>query len=348
MMSSGSKIIGGLLGLEVPCLSSGSRSVPFSECFRNYFLSARCAIYTICQSLKPRTTWLPSYLCGALLEPFDRLNIPIRFYDDGPNFQNGSTNWIDEVKNGDLVLFIHYFGFPNRTFPAEAVKKQGGLIVEDASQGLFVKQLYSESECIIYSPRKFVGVPDGGVVVHSDTSVLQAGSLEPAPAEWWKSALAATLMRREFDLQGGENVWFQLFREVEETFPVGPYCSSDLARMYIEGGTDYDFIERVRRENYKALLERLAEFALFCELDAETVPLGFPVRLSPAVRDRVLDHLYKQNIFTPVHWRIGEIVPVEHVESHLLSQSILTLICDQRYTTSDMNRQVDAFLTAFD
>src|ERR1700738_3685164 len=163
MSHPGPKIIGGLFGLEVPCLNAGNKRLPFGGGSRNYFLSARCAIYASCKPLKSGTAWLPSYLCGAILEPFDRLNIPIRFYDDGPNFANDSKEWTDDVKNGDLVLFIHYFGFPNTTFPAKAVKKQGALIVEDASQGLFVKQLYPESDCIIYSPRKFLGVPDGGV-----------------------------------------------------------------------------------------------------------------------------------------------------------------------------------------
>ena len=75
-------------------------------------------------------------------------------------------------------------------------------------------------------------------------------------------------MRREFDLLGGENRWFPLFRHVEENFPLGPYRSSDLARVLIETGTDYRFMKRTRRENYLALLEPLKEFALFPELDA--------------------------------------------------------------------------------
>src|ERR1700738_1806771 len=103
MPHSGPKIIGGLFGLEAPCLSSGGQRVPFSDCSRNYFLSARCAIYTVCRFVRPKMVWLPSYLCGAILDPLNRLSIPFRYYNAGPNFKPGSENWTCDVKEGDLV-----------------------------------------------------------------------------------------------------------------------------------------------------------------------------------------------------------------------------------------------------
>jgi hypothetical protein len=225
------------------------------------------------------------------------------------------------------------------------LSRRGAVIIEDASQGLFLKQQYPESVGIVYSPRKFLGVPDGGVMTSSRMDALGSQLLEPPPTAWWTSALAATQMRREFDLEGGENQWFPLFRQVEETFPLGAYRSSDLTRAVIES-TDYHFVRKARRENYLALAERLKEFALFQGLDGETVPVGFPVCVDAAHRDTVLECLYKQNIYPPVHWQIHGIVPDEFQESHLLSRRILTLICDQRYTIADMTRQADAFLSA--
>jgi hypothetical protein len=211
---------------------------------------------------------------------------------------------------------------------------------------LFIKQQYPESLCIVYSPRKFFGVPDGGVLATSHVDAIRRQPLEPPPSEWWKAAFAVTQMRREFDLVGGENRWFTLFRHVEDTFPVGPYYSSDLAGMLIETGTDYGSMRKMRRENYMALAARLNEFALFPVLGEDTVPLGFPVCVDVAQRDAVLKCLYDQRIYPPVHWRFDGIVPEEYRKSHLLSRRILTLICDQRYTSSDMALQADAFLSA--
>src|SRR5260370_3338861 len=221
MPSSEHGIIGGLFGLEPPFMAKGNEASPFASSSISYFLNARCAVYAVCQSVKPRMAWLPSYLCGAILDPLRHLNVPIRYYAAGPNFQAGTAGWIADVRSGDLVLLIHYFGFPNTTFPAGLLKRRGAVIIEDASQGLFVKQHYPESICIVYSPRKFLGVPDGGLMVNQSSSNVDLGILEPPPTEWWKSALAVTQMRRQFDLLGVESAWFQLFGHVEENFPLG-------------------------------------------------------------------------------------------------------------------------------
>lgn len=260
--------------------------------------------------------------------------------------QKQAEDWVTEVEPMDVVLVIHYFGFSNFTLPAAKLAFRGAVIIEDASQALFVRKHYQESLSIIYSPRKFLGVPDGGVLATLGRHRVHDQSLESPPTEWWKDALAVTRMRREFDLLGGENTWFSLFRHVEDTFPLGAYRASDLARELIEGGVDYKYMRRSRRDNYLALAERLRKFALFPVLDDQTVPLGFPVCIDAGQRDQILDSLYSQRIYPPVHWRLDGIVPEEYDDSHLLSRRVLTLICDQRYTIADMARQADAFLAA--
>jgi hypothetical protein len=346
MPSTEHRIIGGLFGLEPMFMARSNKGSPFTGITLDYFLNARCAIYATCESVKPSIAWLPSYLCGTVLDPFRELGVAVRYYDAGPNFKDSTERWVAEVEPGDLVIVIHYFGFANRTVPADRLKRRGAIIVEDASQALFITQQYPETVCIIYSPRKFLGVPDGGLMVSSQVDAIHRQMLAPPPAHWWRNAFAMTQMRREFDLVGGENQWFSLYREVEETFPLGRYRSSDLTKVLIETGTDYQAIRTARRANYLALSDHLKEFALFPDLDRETVPLGFPVCVDATQRDAVLKDLYKQQIYPMVHWRTEGVVPEEHRESHLLSQRILTLICDQRYTVSDMLRQADVFLSA--
>jgi hypothetical protein len=340
------RIIGGVFGLEVPSATESAERPPFALSHPTYFLNARCAIHEICRGLKPRAAWLPSYLCSAVVEPFSKLGVPVRYYDIGSRLKPSTSEWVTKVQSSDLVVAIHYFGFANKALPAEEVRRRGGCILEDASQAFFARQQYQESFGLVFSARKFFGVPDGGVLVTSRPNAFDEGELEPPPMDWWRSACTMTQMRREFDLAGGENRWFSLFKHVEENFPLGPYRCSDMGRELIETGVDYQLIKKTRRENYMALAHRLGGFALFPELDDETVPLGFPVCVDASQRDRVLEQLYAQGIYPPVHWRLQGMVPEEHRESHLLSRRILTLICDQRYTVCDMKRQTDAFLSA--
>ena len=267
-------------------LTKGDQPSPFVGSFIEYFLGARCAFYAVCQSVNPRVAWLPSYLCGAILDPFRILGIPVRYYDAGPNFSPRTLGWIADVHRGDLVLVIHYFGFANTNFPADLLKMRGAVIIEDASQGLFIKQLYPESLCVVYSPRKFVGVPDGGVLTSSHIDGIRRQPLHPPPTDWWKAALAMSQMRREFDLLGGENRWFLLFRQVEETFPVGLFRSSDLTRVLIETGIDYRSMRTARRENYLTLAEPLTEFRSIPCSGRGYSPIRFscPCRCRPAGR----------------------------------------------------------------
>ena len=340
------KVVGGVLGLACPDLGTDSISPPFANTNVQYFLNFRCALKVLCDVVRPRAAWLPSYLCGSLLDPLLHNRIPIRFYAVDSSLKLETPAWMDEIRADDLVIVIHYFGFPNREFPASEAKQRGAILVEDASQALYVRQQFPESTCILYSPRKFLGVPDSGVMVSARSTGTESTVLQDPPNEWWKLAVATVQKRRDFDLIGGANTWFSLFQRVESEFPLGSYRASDLSKMLVSCGTNYSAIRVRRRENYLRLLEALGEYALFPELPGDAVPIGFPLRMDRQMRDIVLERLYDKNIYPPVHWRIDGIVPQLFRQSHLLAQTTMTLLCDDRYSLEDMDRQTCEFIAA--
>lgn len=246
----------------------------------------------------------------------------------------------------DLVVVIHYFGFANRDFPAAEVSSKGALLVEDASQALFLPQQFSQSACVVYSPRKFLAVPESGIMVSKGNTGTETVALAAPPYAWWKSAIAMMQKRHDFDLTGGNNEWFSLFQQIESQFPLGSYNASDLSKMLLTCGVDYESIRVRRRENYLRLLGNLEKYALFPQIAQDTVPVGFPVLVDPSRRDYILRCLYEKRIYPPVHWRIHGVVPSEFQTSHTTSNSIMTLICDQRYTSDDMDRQASEFIWA--
>jgi dTDP-4-amino-4,6-dideoxygalactose transaminase len=134
--------------------------------------------------------------------------------------------------------------------------------------------------------------------------------------------------------------WYQIFRTVEASAPVGPYSMSRLSEAVLKTGIDYELVSGRRRSNYEVLADRLRALALYPELPAGVVPLGFPIRL--ARRDRVRQSLFERQIFAPTHWPIDGVVPTVFAASHDLAASILTLPCDQRYGSGDMERIADA------
>ncbi len=329
-------ILGGAFGLETPVSPS---SPPFSAANAQYFLNVRCALLALAQALRPRTAWLPSYLCPALLEPFQSSSVEVRHYGVDEHLRVSGCGWLNDVRPGDFVIVIHYFGVPHSSFPAGAAKRSGAYIIEDSSQALFLPQQFEESLCALYSPRKFLGVPDGGVMASKGATGTESLTLEPPPGGWWSSGLAMMLQRRDFDLTGQPSDWYSLFQRVESNFPLGLFRSSDLSRAILTCGVDYATIRTRRRANYQALLDRLGEYALFSEMPEQVVPLGFPVRIEAAARDGVLRLLHAKRVYAPVHWRTDGVAP---------SLSSLTLVCDQRYSPDDMALQAHEFKQALD
>lgn len=339
-------VLGGVFGLEPVTPGDTRPAAPFTGEHICYFLNLRCALSAFCEANPPKSAWIPSYLCGSLLDPFLHRQVPIRYYPVNSRLAVECTAWIDDVESGDLVIAIHYFGFTMTGFPAQDLAKKGAVILEDASQALFLPQQFVESSGILYSPRKFIGVPDGGVLVSRDPTGVEAISLAPPPSAWWRDAFAMVQKRRDFDLAGGQNEWFALFQKSEAEFPLGLYRASELSTMILLYGADYEAIRFQRRRNYQQLLDQLSRYAMFSELSDDTVPLGFPVRVDANRRQHILTRLYEHRIYAPVHWRLSGIVPESFQATHSVSQSILTLICDQRCTSDDMDRQASVFLQA--
>jgi hypothetical protein len=339
------KILGGAFGIETPELSHDRSEPPFSGPHIQYFLNVRCALKALCDVHRPTHAWLPSYLCTSLLQPFEICGVPVRYYAVDERLICSDEDFLSEIRPGDFLVLIHYFGFPQGLALAAKAHARGALVIEDASQALFLKQQFPGSTCVLYSPRKFLGVPDGAIMVSDRETGTGGMSLVEPPQDWWKLAVAMSLKRRDFDLTGQQNNWFDLFRRTESDIPVGAYRASQLSRIVLEG-MDYGLIKARRRTNYACLLKHLKQYALFTEYKESSAPLGFPVRVPRRLRDPVLLHLHKAGIFAPVHWPCEAFVPPSFRASHEIATTVLTLLCDQRYAESDMERQADEFKSA--
>ncbi len=333
------KIVGGMFGLESPLTwqdSSCGRLPGFLSGRHIKLASARSAFRLLESFLAPKSVWLPSYLCGVVLDAFRTARI--QFYPVDRHLRVSSDGWLRGVAPNDMVVFIDYFGFCHWSEWGAAARLRGAWVVEDACQAMLNPHWCEHSHYIVFSARKFVGVPDGGVLVASDESRLPQEELPPPPAAWWIEAFAASEQRAEFDKHGGDRCWFQRFQRVDASAPITPARMSELSALLLAHVIDYDAITRRRRENYLRFASVLPEFALYPELPADVVPLGFPIRVPE--RDKVLQVLYDSLVFPPVHWPLEGFVPKEFTDSHGLSREIMTLPCDQRVSPHDVSRVV--------
>lgn len=334
---SGQKLIGGLFGF--PEISEGANCRPSFLGDRSMcFVNARSALATLVDYLSPCTVWLPSFVCEVVVSALEKNCAEIRYYGINRYLRPVPLDWVEKVGAGDIVLIIDFFGFPGDSEAMKVVKERGAVVVEDASHALLSMGVGQAADYVIFSPRKFLGVPDGGILVSKGNSQLPQTPLVGAPANWLLDALMATVLRREFDKYGGDRNWFELFRKVEASAPVGGYAMSQISESLLHFAFNYDEISSRRRENYAFLLDSIGRLALFKELPAGVVPLGFPILV--AERDHVQQALFAENIYPPVHWPVQTFVPAQFRSSHQLADHIMTLPCDQRYERADLLRMV--------
>jgi hypothetical protein len=337
-------IIGGMLGLEVEDRGAphpGFGGFAEFETPRAFYLAnARSCIYAAVIALRPPTVWMPSYLCGAMVDAVRAGGCAERFFPLDSHLRIASWEWLNEVLPGDLVILIDYFGFGSSPEYAARIRRAGALILEDAAQAFFIDPMTSDADLIIYSPRKFLGVPDGGVLVLAGDTALSLPALAQPPSEWSLQTFIACLKRRDFDSYRVESDWFARSQAAESASPIGLYRMSDLSFALLQSGFDFPAIARKRRANYAFLAEVFRTSAVYPDLRDDVVPLGFPLRISK--RDVVRQFLFTHHIYPPVHWPIDNVVPSSFVESHQLSRELLTLPCDQRYDQADMQRMVAA------
>lgn len=306
-------------------------------------VNASSAIWLALALSGRKRAWLPSYLCHSVVDAARRAEVEIRFYPVDESLDSADSTWTESLGDTDFALFIDYHGFPFNRAVVAAARRNGALVLRDASQAL-LSEPPGEFDFTAYSPRKFLGLPDGGLLEGDLGPGAEQVELTPPPGDWSEMALRASIERARFDIRGGDNLWFPLFRELAARAPIGPFGMSELSGFLLDHCFDVAETSQQRRDNYAVLAGALSPIALFPELPEGVVPLGFPVRVRH--RDRLKQHLISNRIYPPVHWDLEGVVPASFESSHRLSRSTLTLPCDQRYTANDMRRIIDCMKSA--
>ena len=157
--------------------------------------TARAAVKLLVEALRPATVWLPSYICGVVIEAAREPGVRVRFYTVGESLQIVEDGWLAEILAGDLVIFVDYFGFDTWSSHGAQAKLRGARVVEDACQAMLNKNFSRHSDYVIFSPRKFIGVPDGGVLLSGKNAVLPMRIYQARP----RNGCSGRLKRRSFD-----------------------------------------------------------------------------------------------------------------------------------------------------
>lgn len=320
---------------------------------------AYCAILRWARSHRSSepTALLPSYLCRTMMEPFQAAGLRIGFYRVHADLTIDADDFDRCVRAGfSLILICDYFGFHQSLGILQGkclTSPEDSFIVYDATHAALDPRPWGsvarEPDVCLISLRKTIPVVDGALAVWlRRCETPNTGR----PTELGKSAslrALAMLLKASYllDGRGDKQAHLSMYGQSESLI------GEEYERLDGMSELSWSMLRRVgvhrarrkRRENYLRLLELLGNVEgirpLYTVLSDDVYPLGFPI-ISER-RDALRAFLVQNKIYCPVHWALPDEIPQhEFSESHWLSQRILTIPCDQRYTMADMTRVADA------
>ena len=328
--------IGRFIGLEAPARAASARTFESGDCL--FFRNARAGLAHLLSALERPRVWLPAYVCADLADGAASGGRTVAFYPVGGTLTPDADFLRSRLAPGDAVVGVDYFGaVPSGRALAELAAEHRDLVwIQDRAQALW-PDADAWADYLLYSPRKVIGVPDGGVLVS------RRGAL-PDPV--WRSDgdivhLLPAIQRFEDPDERHAAAWRAAYRAAEDAMTAEPFRMSRLALALLPA-IDVDAAVDRRRRNAAVLEARVADCALLAapRLSRGT-PLGVPVLTDDA--DAVGRRMAEHGVFCPRHWPDLPSPAEAFAAEHELSRRLLTLPCDHRYDAEDMARVADVF-----
>ena len=312
-----SKPIGGYLELEI---SSGTS---FMHSNGIMLASGRVAEEVILQSLKPISRlWIPFFTCQVILEPINKLRIPYEFYHINPNLEIAQDIILGK---DEYLLYTNYFGIKDEYVNALALKLGKHLIVDNA-QALYALPIkYSNA---IYSPRKFVGIPDGGIAYSTKTIDIEQVNMDVS-----YDRCSHLLKRLDCDPSFG----YKDFKENSRKLSQLPVLQMSKLTRILLMSPDYSSIKKKRRANFEYLHKNLESINQFKvpPITSFSCPLVYPFL---PLWNGLKQYLIKNQVFVATYWpNVLEWCKKGETE-YEMAKDMVYLPIDQRYDQTDMKR----------
>ncbi len=299
------KEIGGYFGLEC----AGNEFLHKEGVFLN---SGRNALRYIVRAYQIKNLFVPSFTCPVVWDAIRDEDCAIEFYNIGLDFMPQQT-----FPKDAYILYNNYFGVCGNNVQTLANEYQN-LIVDNA-QALYAQPCGLAS---FYSPRKFFGLPDGGIAICDKNIEL--------PEERDVSINRVSYMLKRTDLDSATEGYTD-FQKTNVSLRHIPILKMSRLTETLMGNLDVDFAKCRRLENMKFLKSAIPS-VLTEQMAVDDVPLVYPFYTERASELRKT--LIANKVYVATYW--------SGVESCFkLRDNILALPIDQRYSKEDMNRIIE-------
>jgi hypothetical protein len=338
---------------ERDLLSAQAWRLPPGECrlVQNGRAALLTALRDACCGVKLKEAWLPSYLCASMVQPFRQSGLEVHYYPVDGNLAPVDGSWGRAVGHGSVVLYVNYFGFPISAAARGFAQQQydrGAVTILDMTHSLFnaAPDEIPSSNYTVASLRKWTGLPDGGLVWKRGSHFLMPVNTDSTDGGFGRVRLVAGLMKGLYcdgilSQKDGYGALFGMAEDIADDCAMAVPMSRVSRAMW--GQLDTTAIVSARGANYAVLASGVSSGLHSLHLIEEALPAGVCPPGCPVVspyRDDLRFFLTNHNVYCPIHWQLPDEVKTGFPVSQSISATILTLPCDGRYTTNDMDRVV--------
>jgi len=284
---------------------------------KGVYLNSGCnALRLIIRELKIKRLHVPYYTCPVVPRTVKSEGCEVVPYELDSTFMPACR-----FPKDDFVLANDYFGVTGRNV-AELAAEYPNLIVDNA-QSYFAAPL---GRAAFYSPRKFFGVPDGGIAVFNRDEI----AVPEMEHDVSYDRMAHLLKRHDC----GATAAYGDFKAAEESIGNAPVRTMSNLTRSILSTIDDEKVRTRRLANFSYLFNRLGTTFPLAMLP-EAAPLVFPlVSHDTALRQKLIQN----KIFVATYWPGCECCDT-------ICQSLIPLPIDQRYGEDDMNRILEVVRT---
>lgn len=295
-----------------------------------------------------RRLWVPEYYCQHVAAALVRPGLELRPYLDHPLRR---TPDLPDPRLGDAILVMNYFGLREAV---QAPHRDGVDVVEDHSHDPWSPWAWtSTADFCIGSLRKTLPLTDGAVLWSPRGHALPPiPSLTVQRRRAAATKLAAMILKAMYlDGHPVDKAEYRALALRGERGLATPGISamSDVASALLRS-FPVESWRRTRAANHALLGSLVAEVGwarLLTPADSAGVPFsGVVVVDSAERRERVRPRLVEANVFPAVLWPLERTVLPVGDEARELSRRLLSIHCDGRYGTADMQRVGDIFIRA--
>jgi hypothetical protein len=278
--------IGGYFELDLPC-----HPELYPDAIQ--YQSGRAAIRAVIECAGIKQVMLPAYVCDSVIQAITSAGAAAETYALDELLY--PENLPCKLPEHCVILYVNYFGLCEQNVRRLMDAFPHGRLIIDNSQALFAP--HRDVLATVYSPRKFVGVPDGGLLrVAPSLELMPPAEEDTASIE----RIHSLLLRMAYSAREGYADFQKIALSLKDTRPLR---MSRLTQRLMKS-ISWDNVAEQRRENFRALAQKLDTInEMGWKLDGSDVPMCYPLTLRGKKLDKIRKALIERNIFVPVYWQ---------------------------------------------